>query len=302
MTITRTRIIIAFAAVYLVWGSTYLAIRFAIESLPPFLMAGARFFIAGLILYAFARLKNKDPRPAKQHWISASIIGGLFLCGGNGGVVWAEQFVPSGMASLFIATIPFWVVILGWLWHRTKRPAAGVLGGILLGFFGVWLLVAPQTGAQPVHGGGVAVLLTAAFLWSVGAVYAKKAPLPQSSLLTTGMEMIAGGGILMLLGTLTGEFSGFQPQAFTMKSVMAFVYLIVFGSLIGFTAFSWLLKAVGAAKTSTYAFVNPLVAVFLGWSLGGEALTAQTVMATVIIVASVVAITIYHKEEAPASV
>ncbi len=302
MNITKTRIIIAFTALYIIWGSTYLAIRFAIESLPPFLMAGLRFFLAGLILFAFARLKNKDPKPQQRHWISAFIIGGLLLCGGNGSVVWAEQFVPSGVASLFIATTPFWMVMLEWRWLKTKRPAAGVFWGIVVGFFGVWLLMAPRAGTQPIHLGGAAMLLLAAFLWSVGAIYSKRAPLPKSPLLSTGMEMMAGGIVLLVLGILHGEMATVHPEAFTAKSVWAFFYLVVFGSLVGFTAFIWLLKAVGAAKTSTYAFVNPLVAVFLGWSLGGEALTAQTVMATLIIVASVVAITVYHKEDAAAAV
>jgi len=300
MNVQRSRIIIAFAALYLIWGSTYLAIRFAIESLPLFLMAGIRFLTAGVILYAFARYKNKSPRPNSRQWISALIIGGLLLCGGNGSVVWAEQFVPSGLAALFIATTPLWMVLLEWLWHRGCRPSAGVFAGIFVGFSGVWLLMAPNAlhpDAHPIHLGGAAMLLLAALLWSIGSIYSKKAPLPRSPLMATGMEMIAGGGLLIVLGILQGECSRFHPADFTAKSVLAFVYIIFFGSIVGFTAYIWLLKAVGAAKASTYAFVNPLVAVFLGWALGGEAITGQAVFAALIIVAAVVVITVYHKEE-----
>ncbi len=297
MNLTKSRILIAFAALYIIWGSTYLAIRFAIESLPPFLMAGLRFLIAGVILYAFARYKNKEPHPSLRQWKSALIIGGLLLCGGNGSVVWAERYVPSGLASLFIATTPFWMVLLEWLWHRGKRPSLGVFAGIGVGFFGVWLLMAPHTGSQPIHLVGALVLLTAALLWSIGSIYSKTAPLPKTLLLATGMEMIAGGAALILLGIFSGELLTVHPAGFTAKSVLAFVYLIFFGSLVGFTAYIWLLKTVGAAKASTYAFVNPLVAVLLGWIWGGEALSVQTVVAALIIVAAVVVITVYHKED-----
>jgi drug/metabolite transporter (DMT)-like permease len=305
MNVTRSRIIIAFAALYIIWGSTYLAIRFAIETLPLFLMAGLRFFIAGTILYGFARYKNKSPRPQPRHWVSAFVIGGLLLCGGNGSVVWAEQYVPSGLASLFIATTPLWMVLLEWLWHRGRRPSAGVFAGIFVGFLGVWLLMAPNTfhpGAHPIHLGGALMLLLAALLWSIGSIYSKKAPLPKSPLMATAMEMIAGGAVLIFLGLMQNELSRSYPFQFTIKSIAAFFYLIVFGSLVGFTAYIWLLKAVGAAKASTYAFVNPLVAVFLGWALAGEALTVQTILATLVIVAAVVMITAYHKEEVAVNV
>jgi drug/metabolite transporter (DMT)-like permease len=305
MIVTKSRIIIAFAALYIIWGSTYLAIRFAIESLPPFLMAGLRFAAAGIFLYMITRLKNKDPRPERRHWISALIIGGLLLCGGNGSVVWAEQYVPSGIASLFIATTPLWMVLLEWLWHRGRRPSLGVFGGIAMGFFGVWLLVAPTAlhpGAHPIHLRGALMLLMAAFLWSIGSIYSKKAPLPNSPMLATAMEMMAGGVLLIVLGLAQGELQRFHPANFTVKSIAAFFYLITFGSLVGFTAYIWLLKAVGIAKASTYAFVNPLVAVMLGWTLAGEPLTVATVMAALIIVAAVVVITRHQPEEAQLTV
>jgi drug/metabolite transporter (DMT)-like permease len=302
---TRGRIFLAFAALYIVWGSTYLAIRFAIETLPPFLMAGLRFWIAGLILYGFASRKEGFSVPSGRHWVSALVIGGLLLCGGNGCVVWAERYVPSGLASLFIATTPLWMVLLEWLWHRGRRPSAGVFAGIFVGFLGVWLLMAPNVfhrDSHSVHPAGAMMLLLAALLWSIGSIYSKRAPLPSSPLVATGMEMIAGGTLLVILGILRGECAGIDPSGFTVRSVAAFVYLISFGSLVGFTAYIWLLKTVGAAKASTYAFVNPLVAVFLGWAMGGETLKVQTVLAMAVIVAAVVMITRYHKEEVTVNV
>ncbi|MDP2654398.1 MAG: drug/metabolite exporter YedA [Candidatus Omnitrophota bacterium] len=300
MKVTRLRIAAAFAAVYLIWGSTYLAIRFAIETLPPFSMAGLRFLIAGIALYVFARYVRRHPAPEPRHWKPALIIGFLLLLGGNGGVVWAEQYVPSGLASLFIATVPLWMVLLEWLWHRQARPGTGVFAGIALGFWGVWLLMAPgfsQNPHQPIHLGGTLALLTASLSWAVGSVYSRKAVLPDSPLVATGMEMTAGGACLLLLGLLQGEAAGWDPAAFSIKSVLAFLYLVVFGSLIGFTAYIWLLRAVGPARTSTYAFVNPVVAVLLGWGLGGEALTGRTILAALTIVAAVGVITFHQREE-----
>ena len=185
----RTRVIIAFAAVYLIWGSTYLAIRFTIETLPPFLSAGLRFFLAGLILYAFARLKKGEKAPQKKHWGSAFITGGFLLLGGNGCVVWAERYVPSGLAALFIAIVPLWMVLLEWWWHDTKRPSLGVFFGIGIGFFGVWLLMAPDflhLGTHSIHLGGAFLLLFASFSWSIGSVYSRKADLPKITFFING--------------------------------------------------------------------------------------------------------------------
>jgi len=286
----RTKVIAAFAAVYVIWGSTYLAIRFAIETLPPFLSAGFRFFLAGIILYVFARFRMKEPAPLRKHWKSAFIIGGFLLLGGNGSVVWAERYVPSGLAALFLAITPLWMVLLEWWWHETKRPSLGVFLGIGLGFIGVWLLMSPDIlhiGAHSIHLGGAFLLLFASLSWSIGSVYSRR---------STAMQMIGGGVLMMLVGMLKGEYAHFHFIDFSVKSMVALVYLIIFGSLFGFTTYLWLLKHVGIARASTYAFVNPVVAIFLGWMWAGEKLDAQTGIAAFFVLVAVIVITIYHKE------
>jgi drug/metabolite transporter (DMT)-like permease len=292
-------VIAAFAVVYLVWGSTYLAIRFTIETLPPFLSAGLRFFLAGLILYAFARIKNKEAAPQKKHWGPAIIAGGFLLLGGNGSVVWAERYVPSGLAALFIAIVPLWMVLLEWWWHHTKRPSLGVFCGIGIGFLGVWLLMAPDFlhhGAHSINLGGALLLVLASFSWSIGSIYSRKADLPSSPYLSTAMQMISGGALLLLLGLIQGEYAHFHIVNFSAKSIFALIYLVIFGSLLAFTAYLWLLKNAGVARTSTYAFVNPVVAIFLGWAFAGEKLDLQTAIAALFVLVAVIVITVYHKE------
>jgi len=290
----KLKLIAAFTGIYVVWGSTYLAIRFVVETLPPLLSAGLRFVIAGAILYAFVRIKKKVPPPRKAHWRSAFIIGGFLLLGGNGNVVLAERYVPSGLAALFLATTPLWMVVLDWLWFRAKRPSWEMWAGVGLGFIGVGFLIAPDlTGmnAHHVHPWGAAGLLAAALLWTIGSLYARKADLPSSGLMATAMEMVGGGILMVLAGVLLGEITLVNPQAFSVKSVIAFFYLIFFGSLWGFTSYIWLLEHVGAVRASTNAFVNPVVAVFLGWALAGEKLNPQTLVAVVCVVAAVMIIT-----------
>jgi len=295
----RIRTITAFAAVYLIWGSTYLAIRFTIETLPAFLSTGLRFFLAGLMLYAFARFKNKEPAPRKKYWLPAFISGGFLLLGGNGCVVWAERYVPSGLAALFIAIVPLWMVLLEWWWHKTKRPSLGIFLGIGIGFCGVWLLMAPdflRIGTHSIHLGGALLLLLASFSWSIGSIYTRSADLPKSPFLSMALQMISGSVLLLLMGLLQGECTHLHIMDFSARSISAFIYLIIFGSLIGFTAYFWLLKNVGVARTSTYAFVNPVVAIFLGWAWAGEKLDAQTAIAALLVLVAVIVITIYHKE------
>lgn len=295
----RTRMIIAFTAVYLIWGSTYLAIRFTIETLPSYLSAGVRFLLAGLILYAFARFKKREPAPKKEHWRSAYIAGGFLLLGCNGSVVWAERYVPSGLAALIVAIIPLWMVLLEWWWYKTERPSKGVFIGIGTGFLGMWLLMSPgllRVGAHSIHLVGTIVLLLASLSWAIGSVYSRNASFPRSPLLSTAMQMIGGGVLLVITGVLVGEYSHFNIMSISVKSVGALIYLIIFGSLIGFTAYLWLLNNVGVTRTSTYAFVNPVVAIFLGWALAGEKLDIQTVIAAFFVLVAVIVITIYHKE------
>lgn len=288
----RGRVIAAFAAVYLLWGSTYLAIRFAIETLPPLLMAGVRFLLAGGVLYAFMRLRGQ-PAPERRHWKSAAVIGALLLVGGNGGVTLAERTVPSGVAALLVAMVPLWMVLLEWLRPGGTRPTGRVMVGLAVGFAGMVILVGPSqlAGAGAVHFGGAALVLVGSLAWSIGSIHARGATLPANAFVATGMEMICGGALLLVAGAARGELAGLDPAAFTGRSLAAFAYLVVFGSLVGFSAYIWLLGVSSPARVSTYAYVNPVVAVFLGWAMAGEALTARVLIAAAVIVAAVAVIT-----------
>lgn len=283
----RAEVVLAFAAVYVLWGSTYLAIRFGVETLPPFLMAGLRHLTAGALLYGWMRLRG-TPRPEPRHWRSAALIGGLLLLGGNGLVTWAEQRVPSGLAALVVASVPIWMTVLDGL-QRRERPHGVVVLGLALGLGGIAFLVAPGrfAGGSHVDPLGAAALLTAALLWAIGSLQSRRVALPASTLLATAMEMIAGGAILLAVAGATREWSGFSLAAVSTKSWLALGYLIVAGSLLGFSAYIFLLGATTPARVSTYAYVNPVVAVFLGWLFAGEAVTPRTILATLVIVAAV---------------
>jgi drug/metabolite transporter (DMT)-like permease len=283
--------VLAFAAIYLIWGSTYLAIRFAIETLPPFSMAAVRFTVAGGILYTFAR--PRTDRPTRRHWISAGIVGSLLLAGGNGGVVWAEQWVPSGLAALIVGTVPLWMVLFDWLFAGAPRPSRLLMAGLIWGLCGVGLLIgSTEVGAQSREGllGGL-VVLGASVSWAAGSVYARKARLPSSPFLATAMQMLAGGLALALLAVLAGEGGEIQVSAFSMKSILALVYLTVFGALVAFTAYIWLLGVSTPARVSTYAYVNPAVAVLLGWLLADERLDVRAAISVLIILSAVVLVT-----------
>jgi drug/metabolite transporter (DMT)-like permease len=290
--VSRAKVYIAFALVYVIWGSTYLAILFAVETLPPFLMAGARFLIAGALMYAWTRLVGRTGRPRRVEWKGAAIVGAFLLLGGNGGVVWAEQRVSSGLAALLVATVPLWMVLLEW-GGGGKRPTGRVVTGIAIGFIGLGILIGPAEilGGAAADGVGALVLVLAAFSWAVGSVASRHVALPPSPLLGTGMQMLAGGALLLLLGSVSGEWSRLDLAAAAPRSLWAFGYLIVFGSLVGFTAYVWLLKNVEIAKVATYAYVNPVVAVLLGWALAGEELSARIGVSALVIVAGVAFIT-----------
>jgi len=287
----RLKLVLAFAAVYLIWGSTYLGIRLAIETMPPFLMAGVRFVVAGTVLYAWARWRGA-PHPVRTHWLAAAAVGGLMLFGGNGGVVWAEQRVPSGLTAVLIATVPLWIALLEWV-RGGARPNGRVAVGLMIGLAGIALLVGPGelAGGKGVDLVGAVVLLMGSLSWAIGSLYSRHANLPSSPLLATAMEMLAGGAFLLLAGLATGQASGLDPSRISLSSVLALCYLIVFGSLVAFTAYIWLLRVTLPAYAATYAYVNPVVAVFLGWALGGEPLTARTLLAAAIIIGAVVIIT-----------
>lgn len=285
--LSAARVALGFAAVYILWGSTYLAIRFAVASMPPLLMAGTRHLIAGALLYTVMRLRGA-PRPTRINWRSATLLGALLLLGGNGLVSMAEESVPSGITALMVAAVPFWMVLLNAL-EQKLRPRISVLAGLVLGVTGLTILVFPTGGHAPDHVDplGILMLLGATFSWAVGSLYAHRAALPASTFLGIAMEMIAGGVLCWLVGLAIGEGAGLHPDAFTGKSLAAVTYLVFFGSLLGFSAYVWLLKVTTPASASTYAFVNPVIAVLLGWAFAGEALTWRIALAGATIVAAV---------------
>ena len=288
----RGLVIAAFAAVYLIWGSTYLGIRFAVETLPPFLMGGARFLTAGVILYTWLRATG-TPAPSRINWRHAALAAALLLGVGNGAVNWAEQKVPSGLTALIIAGTPVWFALFDWLRPGGERPAFQTTLGIAVGFAGVMLLVGSRSALQggAVDFAGVGALVCASVAWAIGSLYTKYTPRPESPLMTAAQQMIAGGVILSLGGLLMGEASTFVWSNISTRSIVALVYLTLIGSLVGFSAYAWLLKATTPARASTYAYVNPVIAVFLGWALGGETLTGRMLVAAGIIVLGVVIIT-----------
>ncbi|MDI7260851.1 MAG: EamA family transporter [Thermodesulfobacteriota bacterium] len=281
-------------SVYIIWGSTYLAIRFAIETIPPFLMAGTRFLIAGGILYLIRRFLG-DEAPSRREWHSAIIIGFLLLVGGNGGVVWAQQRVVSGMTAILVGTAPLWIVLIDLLRPAGPRPSRWAIPGLVLGFIGISLLVGQGqipgkgTNVDPV---GAVVLILASLFWAVGSLYSRQASLPSSPLMWTATEMLAGGAGLFLLGILTGELPELNLSGLTFRSLAGFTYLIFFGSWVGLTSYTWLLRNAPTPLVSTYAYVNPVVAVLLGHSLAAEPLTFNTLIAAAMVVGSVALTTI----------
>jgi len=289
----KLKVWIALIAVYLVWGSTYLAIRFVVESIPPLFSAGLRFLISGAILY-FWRRSQGDPAPSRVQWRAAAIIGLLLLLGGNGGLVWAEQYIPSGISSLFIATTPLWMVLIDSLRPGGKSPGWLTWLGVLFGLAGIVLLIAPWqngfSGASHLNPFGVAALLFAAFSWTIGSLYSRKAPLPASPLLYTGMEMLAGCASLFVLSGLTGEWTRLDLSVIQPRSLWGLAYLIFFGSLIGFVSYTWLLRNAPTPLVSTYAYINPLIAILLGVLFADESLNIWMIISAAIIIGSVVII------------
>jgi drug/metabolite transporter (DMT)-like permease len=294
----RTRLILAFAAVYTIWGSTYLAIRVGVETLPPFLMAGARFLLAGSIITVWARSRGAG-WPTRRQWRSTLVVGFLLLVGGNGALTWAEQEVPSGLASLLVATVPLWMVLLDWARPGGVRPNSGVFAGLALGLVGLVVLVGPELteGLAPGSGPGpsavgIGAILLGSFSWAAGSIYSRGAEMPKAPLLGIGLEMLNAGVLLVVISLLLGEPGRLDVAAVSTRSFLAYLYLVFIGALVGYTAYIYLLGHTTAAKVSTYAYVNPVVAVFLGWLLLNEAVTLRTLAGAAIIVVAVALITL----------
>lgn len=292
---TRTSVLSAFAALYTIWGSTYLAIRYAVMTIPPFLLGGVRFLIAGSLLYGWTRWRG-TPKPSRAEWRAALVTGVLLLVGGNGAVIWAEQHVPSGLAALIVAIVPLWMVVLDWLRPRGTRPAPAVFLGLALGLVGLALLIGPDAFAGEsstrLDVGASLVLVVGSLLWALGSIYSRYAPRSDSAIMTTGMQMLTGGAAFVVVSLLAGEPRHFSFANLTTASMAGFLYLVTFGSLLGFTAYIYLLGATTPAKASTYAYVNPVVAVFLGWAVAGEPLTPRMLVAAAIILGAVALITL----------
>lgn len=287
----------AFAAVYLIWGSTYLAIAIGIESFPPLLLAAVRHLIAGLILYPLLRWQT-GIRPTPRQWRNAAITGLLLLLIGNGAVCLSERTVPTGVAALLVAMVSFWMVLLDWLRPGGCKPVPRVIAGLILGFGGLLLLVGPAHlgGSGRVDPAGAAILAVGSFAWACGSIYSKHSELPSSPLLGVAMQSLVGGAALCAVGLLAGEGRMLLLSTISLRSCLAIAYLVVFGSGLGFTAYVYLLKRSTAARVATYAFVNPVVALFLGWLAAGEAITLRTVLAAAITLTAVlVVITAPHR-------
>ena len=290
----RLRLLGAFAAIYLIWGSTFLAIHVAVETMPPFFMAAARFVTAGAIVYAIGRLAGA-PSPSRRDWTYTTAAGALMFLGGNGGLAWASQYVQSGLAALIMTLIPVWMTLLAWLWRGGPRPHRVVLLGLALGFGGVALLIGPGAlrGTGEVNLLAALVVVASSLLWSVGSIYARGVRLASPGILVTGMQMFGGGVLLLLVSGLLGEFSHVRLTTVAPVAWLGLAHLILLGAVVGHSAYFWLLKEVNPALVATYAFVNPIVAVWLGWAFAGEAVTGRMLGASAVIISAVALITLY---------
>lgn len=277
----------ALSVVYLIWGSTYLAIRFTVETTPPFLSAAARFIISGAVLYLWRRLCG-DPTPSQREWRSATVIGVLLLVGGNGAVVWAARYIPSSLAALLVATCPLWMLLFDFLRPGGEKPGPQALSGIAIGFCGAVLLIGwSANGTTPNSFVGAVVVVFGSLFWAAGSIYGKTAQLPSSPLLITGMEMLSGGAALLIIALAIGELGTFDLAQVSSRSAIGWIYLTVIGP-IAFVAYAWLLRNAPIPLVSTYSYVNPLVAIVLGYFIGKEILALRVLVAAGLIIGSVV--------------
>lgn len=286
----KSKIWLALVALYIVWGSTYLGIKVAIETIPPFFHAGIRFLVSGILLVIWQRSVGAS-MPTRRQWVSTAIIGTLLLLGGNGLVAWAEQFIPSGIAALIIGSVPMFLVVAEAIRPNGVKPSLQGIVGLLIGFVGIFILVGPAEisgSTTKLNPFGVAALLAACLFWATGSIYSKTADLPKSSLMNTGAQMLMGSIGLFLVSIFSGELSGWDISAVSSRSIYGLLYLIFVGSLIGFGSYVWLLKNAPISLVATYAYVNPIVAVLLGNWIGDEPLEPRIWLAAAIIIGSVI--------------
>jgi drug/metabolite transporter (DMT)-like permease len=292
-------VLAGFAALCLIWGGTYLGIRVAIETLPPFVMAGVRWALAGAVMYGWARVRGA-PRPTLAEWKTASVIGLLLFLGGQGSTVWAESRIPSGLTAVLCATMPIWVLVLGWLRPRGRAPSVRLAVGSLVGLGGVALLAAPwQTGAGSLDPVGVLVASLSPLSVAAGSMYLHEARLPRSPLVGIGSQMVCGGVLLCLMAVVTGEWGRVSAVQVSLSSGLAFLYLTVVGSLVGYSLYAWLLRVRPPSFVSTYGYINPVIALFLGWAFVDERLNLRTLLASAVILGAVILVTAAHGGEDP---
>ncbi len=286
------KVLLAFAIIYFVWGSTFFAIRVGVREVPPFLLAAMRFVVAGIVLYGWMRARG-TPSPTFRQWRAVSVLAFLIFVGDYGLVFWAEQRVPSGITAVMMATIPAFMTIFEILILRTQQLTSRLAIALLVGLGGVGVLVSHTIsfGEAPIDTAGACALVVAAMSWSVGAVLLRRLPLPAAKIMSSGSQMLAGGVLLAMTAALLGEFRGFHVQAVSRAAWFALLYLIVAGSIVAFTAYVWLIHHQSPTKVGTYAYVNPVVAVLLGYFLGGETIGARTLFGTLMVLVSVIVIT-----------
>lgn len=293
---SKALILLAFVVIYVVWGSTYLAIRVVVETIPPFLSAAARFLVAGVTLMAFLVARG-TPMPTRQQWKFALVAGSLLSVGGNGLVVWAEQSISSGLAALLVALAPVWFALLEWLRPRGTAPNIKTVIGIIIGFAGVILLVSGRSAADSQGGSLLAALavVAAGISWAAGSLFSRHSASGGkggSPWMSAAAQMVCGGAGLLLLSLLFGEPFRANWSAVSTRSMVALGYLVVFGSWIGFSAYVWLLRVSTPSRVSTYAYVNPVIAVLLGWAVLGETVSGRMLWGALVVVAGVVTITV----------
>jgi drug/metabolite transporter (DMT)-like permease len=284
--------VLAFSIIYFVWGSTFLAIRVGVHEVPPLLFASMRFFVAGILLYGWLRLRG-TPSPTRRQWVSASILATCIFVVDYGMLFWAEQRVPSGIAAVMLATIPVFMALSEILFLRTQRLTFRLGLALLVGIGGVSVLVSRSLslGEVPIDPRGAIALVIAAMSWSIASALTRKLALPESKAMSAGAQMLAGGILLALAAAIFGEYRGFHIQSVSREVWFALAYLIVAGSIIGFTAYVWLIHHQSPTKVGTYAYVNPVVAVIIGYFLGGETVGPRTLLGTLLVLVSVIVIT-----------